>query len=55
MYPSRHRLTDHGLFVECITGPGANLSMDCHCADLSADGRVDLIDFSILQRAFTGP
>ena len=46
------RPTDHFTFVDCFTGPGAVTTGDCYCADLSGDARVDLMDYSLLQRNF---
>ncbi len=42
----------HELVVDCLAGPGSFIPNACQCADLSADERVDLVDYSILQRAF---
>ncbi len=48
-------LTDYGLFVNCITGPGGEFSPGCSCADANGDRDVDLGDFAAFQVAFTGP
>jgi hypothetical protein len=48
-------LTDHVAFVGCLAGPGKVTIGDCYCIDLSSDARVDLIDYSILQRHFHEP
>ncbi len=41
--------------VECLTGPGGGILLDCDDADVDVDGDVDLQDFAFLQDGFTGP
>jgi len=37
-------LTDHAVFVDCMTGPGEIVSWDCWCRDLDGDVRVGMLD-----------
>jgi hypothetical protein len=45
---------DHHAFVECLSGPGSELTDECAWADLDADGRVDLHDAGAFQAMFNG-
>jgi hypothetical protein len=36
--------------LECVTGPGMQVSPECSAADLDHDGDVDLLDYSSFQR-----
>ena len=45
---------DHERFTACITGPNAATSDGCRCFDVNRSNTVDLVDFSIVQTAFTG-
>ncbi len=38
------------VMVECAAGPGAEVSLDCSCADLDSDGDVDLRDLFSYQQ-----
>ena len=42
-------------FQSCGSGPSIHYSDDCSKADLDHDEDVDMDDFGILQRSFTGP
>lgn len=46
-------LTDFKKLVECATGPGGEVSPECTVANLDGSGGVDLLDFAVLQRAFS--
>jgi hypothetical protein len=43
-------LADHTQFCECLSGPGSPSTALCRHADINDDHRVDLCDWSILQR-----
>jgi len=45
-------LEDFEILVDCTTGPGAELGIECGGADLNGDGAVDLLDFSEFQVRF---
>ena len=48
---------DYVNFVRCLAGPGSDPALDCPPGmnpDVERDGDVDLRDFGIFQRAFTG-
>lgn len=45
---------DHAAFVPCLAGPEVSAAVDCYCADLDADGDVDLRDFAALARTLGG-
>ena len=47
-------LNDFNLFAGCLTGPGVPAGPDCQPADLDGDADVDLADFWMFQRAFSG-
>ena len=50
-------LTDHAIFVSCITGPANTSELDAQCAiaDLDLDDDVDMVDDAECQTAFTDP
>ena len=46
-------LFDHGDFVPCLDGPGAELADPaCRCFDFDADEDIDLLDFAEFQILF---
>lgn len=47
-------LMDHEFFTQCLAGPNGNLLSDCECFDVDGNGRVDLRDFAITSRGFSG-
>lgn len=47
-------LEDLGALVGCLKGPGVAHGPGCGCLDFEDDGDVDLYDFSLFQRQFTG-
>ena len=47
-------LFDYGMFVGCMTGPGGGVPPECIVFDMNADGAVNLLDFAVLQSAFSG-
>jgi hypothetical protein len=48
-------LADFAFFKACLTGPGIVVPPVCVEADLSGDGRVDLVDFALFAPAYRGP
>jgi len=48
-------LSDLSALVQCLTGPGGGILLDCDNADVDVDEDVDLRDFVFLQVGFTGP
>lgn len=48
-------LLDHDRFVACMDGPGnGTVSPECTCLDLDRSGTVDLVDFALFARSFSG-
>jgi hypothetical protein len=51
-------VADYGVFMECATlgsGPAVAITGEgCATRDLDGDGDIDLDDFGIFQRCFTG-
>lgn len=48
-------LWDYELFNACLTGPNGEAPVgDCRCFDLDASDTVDVADFCIIQRTYTG-
>jgi hypothetical protein len=43
---------DYRMFAACFDGPALTTATDCTCADLDADGDVDLVDFAGMQAEF---
>jgi len=50
-------LFDHDSFVACMdpSGPDGGVPPSCTCFDLDDDGDIDLNDFGLFMRQFTGP
>ncbi|MFH1574522.1 MAG: hypothetical protein ABIG68_11090, partial [Acidobacteriota bacterium] len=48
-------LEDFTEYWECHGGPAAPISGGCACFDMNSDGLVDLIDFALFQKGYTGP
>ncbi|UCF32498.1 MAG: hypothetical protein JSV78_09195 [Phycisphaerales bacterium] len=48
-------LDDYSDFASCCLGPDAGASPACECLDMNMNGVVDLADFAVFQRDFTGP
>lgn len=48
-------LMDYGAFEFCLTGPDAPLDGGCECFDINHNGAIELADFAVSQRAFSGP
>jgi hypothetical protein len=48
-------LRDVARFQNCFTGSRGHVGRECHCADLDADGDVDLVDWRIFGDLLTGP
>ncbi|MFH1748540.1 MAG: hypothetical protein ABIG44_16015 [Planctomycetota bacterium] len=48
-------LDDVLLFSACLAGPEVACDPECTCADLDRDSDVDVVDFAVFQRVFTGP
>ena len=49
-------LSDYDLFTACLTGPGGEAPVgNCRCFDVDASDTVDIADFCIIQRTYTGP
>ncbi|MFH1110199.1 MAG: type II secretion system protein [Planctomycetota bacterium] len=48
-------LRDVARFQNCFTGSRGHVGRECHCADLDADGDVDLVDWRIFRELLTGP
>ena len=47
-------LLDYDLFESCVAGPSGSAPTGiCRCFDVDRSGRVDLIDYSIIQTTFT--
>lgn len=49
------RIEEYTVLFGCLGGPDTPAVGLCHCADLSADARVDLRDIAVFQRAYLGP
>jgi hypothetical protein len=48
-------LFDYGKLLPCLMGPGTiPVAQDCGIFDAEADDDVDLADFALFQRLFTG-
>lgn len=47
-------LEDHSGLVNCLDGPDLAPIMNCQSFDFDDDSRIDLHDFSVLMRGFTG-
>jgi len=47
-------LIDYGAMMACFDGPDLLVSPACSCFDVDESGTVDLYDFLIIQRGFTG-
>lgn len=51
-------VTEFEAFMACWTGPAilmaADVSLDCKCMDRNADLAIDLRDFGVFQRCYTG-
>lgn len=47
-------LGDHDSFVGCLAGPGSGLLTGCECFDTDRSGAVDLRDFAVSQRVYSG-
>lgn len=45
---------DFAAFAYCMSGPGVFVDGDCRLLDLNADRDVDLGEFAVIQREFTG-
>ncbi len=49
-------LFDFDAFVDCAGDPGGGLiAPECVCFDFDGDDDVDMVDFALFQRQFTGP
>jgi len=48
-------IEEYSALFGCLGGPDAPVAGLCHCADLSADARVDLRDIAVFQRAYLSP
>ena len=47
-------LLDYDAFEVCLAGPGGiSPTGTCRCFDVNRSGRVDLVDYSIIQTTFT--
>ncbi len=47
-------LFDYDQFESCLTGPDGSVATECRCFDVNRNGTVDLLDFAVAQRNFTG-
>lgn len=47
-------LRDHTAFVDCMSGPAADMVEGCECFDLDGDGNIGLADFAEYQTGFVG-
>ncbi|MCH8251795.1 MAG: VCBS repeat-containing protein, partial [Planctomycetes bacterium] len=47
-------LLDFAGFADCMSGPGGGVSVGCEPLDFESDGDVDMHDFHVFQRAFSG-
>ncbi|MCH8964136.1 MAG: VCBS repeat-containing protein [Planctomycetes bacterium] len=47
-------LLDFAGFADCMSGPGGGVSVGCEPLDFESDGDVDMDDFHVFQRAFSG-
>ncbi|HUU83527.1 MAG TPA: C25 family cysteine peptidase [Phycisphaerae bacterium] len=45
---------DYGSFEGCLTGPDGGINSGCECANMDADGDVDLDDFARFQSSCNG-
>lgn len=48
-------LMDYSAFEFCLSGPDAPLAGGCECFDTNHNGAIELADFAVSQREFSGP
>jgi hypothetical protein len=47
-------ITDYVLLGTCMKDGSSAVAAECSCRDLNQDGQVDLLDYALFQRMFTG-
>ncbi len=47
-------LLDYNQLESCLTGPDSPVATECRCSDVNRSGTIDLLDFAVAQRNFTG-